>query len=304
MGREMKKMIKNDMRDEKTMYQLFMDIAGADDRILAVYMNGSRTNQIVPKDIFQDYDIVFVVKETKPFIEDKEWINKFGDILYMQYPDEHPDFPSDKEHFYGWLMQFEDGNRIDLHVEEAEHAREHIKDDKLCQILLDKKNILPEIPESTDEQYHVKKPSQKQYQACCNEFWWCTNNLAKGLWREELPYVEDMANSIVRKQLEKMLSWKIGIQTDFGVSVGKSAKYMYRWLTKEEYQEYLNTYFRGNTEEGWQAVFRMCDLFVKTAEYVAVKLEYHYNEEEGIAARHYLEWVKSLPRDAGTTDIK
>ena len=39
-----------------------------------------------------------------------------------------------------------------------------------------------------------------------------------------------MANFIVRKQLEKMLSWKVGIITGFSVSVGKSAKYMNKWL--------------------------------------------------------------------------
>jgi len=49
------------MRSEEEMYKLFMDIAKADNSILAVYMNGSRTNKNVPKDIFQDYDIVFVV---------------------------------------------------------------------------------------------------------------------------------------------------------------------------------------------------------------------------------------------------
>ena len=32
------------MRSEEEMYKLFMDIAKADNRILAVYMNGSRTN--------------------------------------------------------------------------------------------------------------------------------------------------------------------------------------------------------------------------------------------------------------------
>ncbi|RGK38267.1 hypothetical protein DXD13_15865 [Agathobacter rectalis] len=33
-------------------------------------------------------------------------------MWFMQYPDEHLDFPSDKEDFYGWLMQFRDGNRF------------------------------------------------------------------------------------------------------------------------------------------------------------------------------------------------
>lgn len=116
------------MRSETVMYRMFMDIAETDSRILAVYMNGSRTNGNAPKDIFQDYDIVFVVTETGSFISDREWIRKFGNILYMQYPDEHPDFPSDKDSFYGWLMQFDDWVRIDLHVESVSHAKAHIQE--------------------------------------------------------------------------------------------------------------------------------------------------------------------------------
>ena len=276
------------MRDEATMYKLFMDIARQDERILAVYMNGSRTNVNAPKDIFQDYDIVFVVKETRSFIEDKDWILRFGKILYMQYPDEHPDYPNDKKNHYGWLMQFEDGNRIDLTVQSVQYAKEHIGDDRLCRILLDKEGILPEIPEATDADYHVKKPSEVQFKACCNEFWWCTNNLAKGLCREEMPYVQDMANFVVRKQLEKMLSWKVGIQTNFTVSVGKSAKYLYKWLSKDEYQAYLDTYFDGNIEHAWTAILSMCDFFDSMARQVSKGLGYFYDADEGTAARSYL----------------
>lgn len=286
------------MRSEMQMYQLFMDIANADERILAVYMNGSRTNRNAPKDIFQDYDMVFVVTHLRPFIEDRDWIRKFGTVLYMQYPDGQPQSFSGKENIYGWLMQFDDGNRVDLHVESVSHAREHICDDKLCRILLDKQNVLPKIPEASDEDYHVKKPSEAQFQACTNEFWWCSNNLAKGLWRREMPYVQDMANFVVRKQLEKMLSWKAGIRTDFQVSVGKSAKYLYRWLEEGEYQRYLDTYFGGREDEAWTAVFVMCDLFEEAAGYVAEKLGYIYDAQEGKAALEFLKHVRYLPGDA------
>lgn len=286
------------MRNEKEMQELILKIAKEDERIRAIYMNGSRTNANVPKDIFQDYDIVYVVTDTAPFIQDKAWIDRFGERLFMQYPDEHPDFPSDKENFYGWLMQFTDGNRIDLHVESISHAKENILNDKLCQILLDKDNLLPEIPESTDEDYRVKCPSKEQYLCTCNEFWWCLDNVAKGLWRREIPYVQDMLNFNVRKQLEKMLSWKIGIETDFSVSVGKSAKYMYRWLSQEEWNAYLETYCAGTVEECWKAVFKMCDLLEKTAVYVGEHLGYDYNEEEGKNCREFLEHVRNLPKDA------
>lgn len=286
------------MRNETQILNLLLTIAKADHRILAVYMNGSRTNQNVPKDIFQDYDIVFVVTETQSFIEDKNWIYKFGSILYMQYPDESPDIPSDKENFYGWLMQFDDGVRIDLHVETVSHAKKHIGEDKLCRILLEKEQVLPAIPPASDVDYHVKKPTQAQFCACMNEFWWCSNNLAKGLWREEMPYVQDMANFVVRKQLEQMLSWKVGIKTDFHVSVGKSAKYLYRWLDQDEYQSYLDTWFGSNCKEAWEAVLLMCHLFSATSDYVSEKLGYKYNDEERKAALSFLKHVRNLPRNA------
>ncbi|KGX84201.1 hypothetical protein N784_14515 [Pontibacillus litoralis JSM 072002] len=75
------------MRNEQEMVDLIINTAKEDERIRAVYMNGSRTNPNVPKDIFQDYDIVYVVTETSTFIEDENWIKIFGDLLIVQEPD-------------------------------------------------------------------------------------------------------------------------------------------------------------------------------------------------------------------------
>lgn len=52
------------MRKERKIYALILNIANENPGILAVYMNGSRTNPNAVKDIFQDYNIVYVVEET------------------------------------------------------------------------------------------------------------------------------------------------------------------------------------------------------------------------------------------------
>jgi aminoglycoside 6-adenylyltransferase len=57
------------LRPEKEMYDLILGIAQKDERIRAVYMNGSRTNAKAQKDIFQDFDIVYVVTKTSSFIK-------------------------------------------------------------------------------------------------------------------------------------------------------------------------------------------------------------------------------------------
>lgn len=282
------------MRSEKEMYDLILEVAKKDAGIKAVYMNGSRTNENVPKDIFQDYDIVYVVEDTKSFIEDKDWIRLFGEILYMQYPDENPYYPSDKDNSYGRLMQFADGVRIDLTVQSVDYAQQHIRDDELCRILLDKENILPEIAPATDRQYWVKEPVEDQYLAVCNNFWWCTNNIAKGLWREEILYVQDMTNHVVRPELITMLNWKAGILTGWAVSTGKSSKYLYKWLSEEEWHMLLSTYFDGDVDHAWKSVFNMCELFGSTARFVGKNLGWKYNEDEGKAAFDYLKYVHQL----------
>ena len=123
------------MRSEKEMFDLIIGTARKDERIRAVYMNGSRTNKNARKDIFQDYDIVYVVRETRPFYEQKNWIDLFGERLFMQCPEEVDKSIGREVDFdkcYGWLMQFKDGNRLDLRVIPLEEASAYIG--KLCVI--------------------------------------------------------------------------------------------------------------------------------------------------------------------------
>lgn len=51
------------MRTEKEMIDLIMNTAKENERIRAVIMNGSRVNPNVKKDCFQDFDIIYAVKD-------------------------------------------------------------------------------------------------------------------------------------------------------------------------------------------------------------------------------------------------
>lgn len=289
------------MRNEQEMYGLIINTAREDERIRAVYMNGSRTNPNAPRDIFQDYDIVYVVEDTAPFREDRSWIDRFGKRLYMQCPEENDRLlgkDGDIEHCYGWLIQFADGNRLDLHVQTIEESKRWILEDKLCRILLDKDGLLPPIPESTDEDYYVRRPSEAEFLACCNEFWWCLNNVAKGLWRREIPYVQDMLNLYIRPELVKVLGWKAGLSHDFQISAGKSGKYLFRYLPEDVWKRFLSTYAGANTEEIWEAVMTLCELFNEQAGETAAGLGYEYCREEASASWGHLKHVRCLPGDA------
>lgn len=284
------------MRSEKEMFDLILNIAKEDDRIRAVYICGSRANPNVEKDIYQDYDMGYVVTETKSFMDDKSWISSFGDIAIVQEPDLNDISIGEIHDFnrsYAWLMLFKDGNRIDLSIDIKDEALKKYNNDGLTIPLLDKDNFFPQIPSPNDKEYWVKKPTSLQYSSCCNEFWWCLNNVAKSIARDELPYAMWMYNLVVRDMLVKMIEWHIGTTTDFSLSTGKMGKFFKKYLPNEYYEMYAKTYSDANYDNMWEAIFKACELFRTLAVIVGEYLGYSYNKSEDINMIEYLLKVKN-----------
>lgn len=278
------------MRTEKEMFDLILGVAEKDPRIRAVYMNGSRTNPNAPKDLYQDYDIVYVVKDFETFTADNSWIDVFGDRLILQMP-EAMRYPSGKGYF-NWMMLFTDGNRLDLTLIPIQKP-ELIDNDSLTIVLLDKDGILPSFPSASDKDYHVKPPSQLFYLSCCNNFWWCLQNVAKGIARKEMPYAMLMYHNVVREDLHDMISWYIGIHNKFSVSAGKMGKYFKRYLPSDIYEQYLLTYSDSNENNMWEAILKACDLFSRLAIEVAEHFRYEYNQQDEDNMRIYIHKVKN-----------
>ncbi len=279
------------MRTEQEMMALILSTAEQDDRVRAVFMNGSRANPRVDKDIHRDYDIVYVVTETASFLADKGWIGVFGDLAMAQEPDAVNmgwGMDHDPSRSYTWLMLFTDGNRIDLHIETVEAALKTYGSDSLTVPLLDKDGLLPPLPPSDDTGYRIARPKKPQYDGCCNEFWWCLNNVAKGLVRRQLPYAMRIYTGVVLPELERMTAWYIGTRTDFGVSAGKWGKYFQRLLPPALYERFAATYSDGDEAHLWEAMFTACALFRELARAVGSCLGYPYPERDDANMTRYL----------------
>ncbi len=282
------------MRTEKEMFDLILGFAKTDERIRAVYMNGSRANPNVKKDPYQDYDIVYVVTETQSFLSDKSWISVFGDIAMVQEPDSNDlgwGQNADYSRKYAWLMLFTDGNRIDLTIAIKEAMLEEYVQDSLTVPLLDKDNILPPIPPSNDSGYWIKRATKSRYDGCCNEFWWCLNNVAKGIVRDQIPYAMRMYHEVVHIELDKMIEWYIGIRTNFSVSTGMWGKYFKKYLPADLYELYLKTY--PDYEGLWTAIFAACELFRTIAPMVGKCFGYGYNQSDDDNMMQYLFEMKN-----------
>ena len=277
------------MRSEKEMISLIKSIAEIDSRIRAVILNGSRTNKNIIKDDFQDYDIIYLVKELKTFKSDPNWIDKFGNRIIFQKPNTMNLNGSDSELIIdeiAYLMLFEDYNRIDLTL--IETVNKNKCKNSLNKIILDKDNMFDQFYEPTDSDYWIKKPSQKEYEDCCNEFWWVSTYVVKGLAREELIYAKDMLENPIRKMFLKMIGWNIGVVYDFKINLGKSHKFLNRYVDSELWIEILKTYPSLNKENIWNSLLKMTELFNKSSIELSNKLDLIYNLEEANNLKEYL----------------
>ena len=273
------------------MMDLILSVADADERIRAVSIEGSRADPNAPEDKYMDYDISYYVKDIAPFYNNPKWVlEKFGECLIMQMPEamRYPDGDGN----FNYMMVYPDGVRIDLSFKFEVYE----DDGEPSVTLLDKDNgkgFRPPMPPPCDKIYHIKPPTPLFYYSCCNNFWWCLNNVAKGIARDELPYVKSMFDTIVRSELHDMINWFIGLTHGFDLSTGKDSKYIKRFLPPELYQRYKKTYCGSDYNDIWDAVFTMCDLFHDLAAEVAAAFDFTYrqNEEDGI--RLYLNMVKN-----------
>lgn len=287
------------MRSKEEMIELILRFAREHEDVRAVVMNGSRVNPNVAEDPFQDYDVVYLVRSVEPFKRNHDVVRYFGDIMILQTPDDMVDPPPEEDGRYAYLMQFLDGTRIDLGFCPLGDARRCVED-SLSVVLLDKDNLIGELPPPSDCTHLPSRPTAKAFDDCCNEFWWLNPYVAKGLWREELTYARHMLDTLMRQQLMKMLTWYFGLKTGFQRSPGKLGKYLPSALDPELWALLQRTYANADFDNAWDALFVMGTLFRQVAQAVAGAFGFAYPEQDDVNVSRYIRHIRTLPRDAKT----
>jgi len=288
------------MRSENEIMSLILNVAKTDNRIRVVFLNGSRANPNAKKDILQDYDIVYVVRAIESFLSDHNWIDIFGERLILQIPEEmilgneEKDNEAAKSVAFPYLMLFEDGNRIDLTLLPIEELENEFELDSLSVLLMDKDNLFPDFPTSSDLDYLIRKPTEKEFLDCCNEFWWVSAYVAKGLWRGQILYAKDMLEYPVRAMFMKMIEWHIGTKTNFLVSFGKSGKNIEENIHPLLWNRILATYPNAEPENIWNSLFLMLEIFRELATKISNQLQFNYNFKEDEKITQYLKGIMTL----------
>ena len=107
-----------------------------------------------------------------------------------------------------YLMLFEDGNRIDLTLCPQEHINEWVDSEAAYTVLIDEKGLF-ESYSPNSKLYWTAPPSEEEFTASCNEFWWVSAYVVKGICRKQVIYAADHLYGICQQELLKVLAWQV-----------------------------------------------------------------------------------------------
>ena len=188
-------------------------------QVEAIAISGSRTNSQAPQDEFQDYDVVYVVDDLGNLTNDLSWLDQFGKRLIEQ--------EVTLGHRRLYLMLFEDGNRIDLTLCPKQQIQEWVDSEADYTVLKDDKGLFESYLPSP-KRYWTNPASQTDFEKACNEFWWVSAYVVKGICRNQLIYATDHLYRICQQELLKVLAWQVA--SDRGVvDIGKNYKYLFQY---------------------------------------------------------------------------
>jgi len=263
--------------------------------IRVVLLTSSRASKNEKVDQLSDYDIELYVEDMNPYVENNNWLSKFGEVL-MLLPE--------KRELLGIkqptrLVIYKNGDKVDFTLADIAVLKKicslpHLPDwlDDGYKVLLDKDGLTKKLKRPTYKSYIPKKPSEEEFRKLVSEFWWDTTYVAKNLWRKEILPAKYSSDVVIRyKLLLKMLEWYIQINRGWNYRTGFVGKGVIESLNKSELDELRGIFSSADVEENWQALFNTIKFFRKIAVAVAHNLEYEYPYE---LDNNVFEYVKKI----------
>jgi aminoglycoside 6-adenylyltransferase len=269
-------LIKKIMRSEKQVLSQFCKWAIGTDSVRAAMLTGSRVEPGKSIDSLSDYDIAMYVKDLTSYKDSDSWLNNFGSIM-VRWP-----FIPQSTFDRNWLTRlvlYKDGTRIDFQITDRTNTNPDSYENGY-KVLVDKDNILTALNRPTFSKFVIKKPTEKEYIALTNEFWWDVTYVPKYLWRDELPVAKYTLDYVIHfVYLQQIVEWYIGLKNGWSVETGSHGKFFKQYLDDDTWSEYQTTFAGSDKNENWLAFLRSLEFFRKISTFIGKHLNYDYPEK-------------------------
>ena len=253
------------------------------DTIRAILITSTRAIPHAVLDDLSDYDIILVVRDIRPFVADRGWVEDFGAVLVTYWDPIAPD-PNYQIDQAENVVQYAAGLKIDFRLWPVALLHTITREPSLpseldagYRVLLDKDGLTTRLQPPTYRAYIPVRPSEETYQTLIQEFFTDAPYVAKFLWRDELlPAKWCLDYDMKHVYLLRMLEWRMERDHCWSVPVRNLGKGLKKRLPAELWTQIEGTYAGAGIAENWAALFRTMVLFRDVAIEVGADLGYTY----------------------------
>ncbi len=262
----------------------------------ALILTGSLARQDGLADDLSDIDIEIISDDPSKLMSSNVWLSNIGSLITVLVLD-----PSYEQRWATRLAIYAGGVKVDFTLAGSERIKEMVAAEKLdplyergYQVLFDKDGITDRLPRALRTAPKPITPTQADFSAAVEEFWFEAFHVPKYLMRNELWLVKNRDRNM-KDLLLKMLEWHAATKNK-SIDTWHIGTRISEWVDAQTLSEIYKTYGRFDKNDSARAFEATTSLYSRLGREVAkaMRLTYPDQVEKNIMeiCNHYISKIR------------
>jgi aminoglycoside 6-adenylyltransferase len=255
--------------------------------IIALIMTGSHARRDAMVDELSDYDLEIFTASPDRYTSSADWMAEIGKVWVPLPLTSSCGYPTR-------LVIYEGGEKVDFSILPVRALEDAVSAQKLSElydrgyrVLVDKKGLAARLPTPSYAPPGGAQPTEAEFRAAIEEFWFEASHIPKYLQRGDL-WVVKFRDWTMKELLLKMLEWHTVAMNEEHHDVGHIGTRMKDWVRPDVWERLHETFGRFDAADSWRALLATVSLFRDLARDTAEKLGYQYPQQVDDAISGYL----------------
>lgn len=276
---------------QKNFLEKIIKWAESDESVRIIIKTGSFARNDKSSDELSDIDLEVFVNNFEKYTFSNNWIKEIQEywIIFPLVND-----VGDPTR----LVIFNDGTKVDFSLNKIQDFEKMVSDqpqsdrfNKGYKVLIDKDNMTKNLIPPSFKIKNTKKPSQQEFTALVEEFWFEAYHIPKYLKRKSLWTVK-FRDWTMKQLLLRMIEWYEKSIHGWDYDTWFNGVNMEKWIEKDLLGEINSIFAHFDLVDSWKALENTTKLFRRTAKETAKNVKYTYPDEADINISRFIESPK------------
>ena len=275
------------MPDEDFLSKL-VDWATSRSDIAGLIMTGARARPGAPVDSYSDYDLEIFTEDPRLYTAASEWMSEIGGVWVFLATDSRRGCPTR-------LIIFDGGRKVDFSILPVSALEVMVATRRLDDLyqqghlaLVDKRGLATRLPQPSNSPPARRGPTEEEFRATVEEFWFEAWHIPKYLARGDL-WVVKHRDWTMKKMLLRMLEWYATAGNGSALDIAQIGVRMKDWTRPDIWKRLQESFGRFDAADSQRAFIATIALFRGVAPETAARLGYTYPQHVDDAIGGYIE---------------